>query len=213
MTQILIADDHDVVRKGVRTLIAAHDGWQVCAEASTGREAVAKATQLRPDVAILDVGMPELNGLEATRQIHALVPTTRLLILTVHEINHLAHDFIDAGARGYILKSDAGRVLVEAVETLLKGGTYFTESVQAMINEWATRTARRAAAMHAQLTKREREVLQLVAEGKSNKEIGNALQITMKTAETHRARVMAKLSLHSVADLVRYAIRNQIIEA
>ena len=213
MIQILIADDHDVVRQGIHALVDEHDGWNVCAEASTGREEVAKAREFRPDLAILDVGMPEMNGLEAARQIHASVPKTKLLILTVHEIEHLAEDFVEAGARGYILKSEAGSLLVEAVDTVVRGGLYFSTRMQAVLQGSAQRAAHRGAAADVRLTRREREVLQLVAEGKSNKEIGIALAITTKTAETHRARMMAKLSLHSVADLVRYAIRNQIIEA
>jgi len=212
MIQILIADDHDVVRQGIHALVDEHDGWNVCAEASTGREAVAKARALRPDLVILDVGMPEMNGLEAARQIHASVPKTKLLILTVHEIEHLAEDFVEAGARGYILKSDAGSLLVEAVDTLMKGGLFFSSRMRDVLQGSAQR-AHLGASADVRLTRREREVLQLVAEGKSNKEIGVVLQITTKTAETHRARMMAKLSLHSVADLVRYAIRNQIIEA
>lgn len=213
MIQILIADDHDVVRQGIHALVDEHEGWNVCAEASTGREAVAKARELRPDLVILDVGMPEMNGLEAARQIHASVPKTKLLILTVHEIEHLAEDFVEAGARGYILKSDAGSLLVKAVDTLMKGGVFFSTRMQAVLLGSAQRAAHLGGSADVRLTRREREVLQLVAEGKSNKEIGTALQITTKTAETHRARMMAKLSLHSVADLVRYAIRNQIIEA
>lgn len=213
MIQILIADDHDVVRQGVRALLAGHESWRICAEASTGREAVAKATQFRPDVVVLDVGMPEMNGLEAARQIRAAVPPAKILILTVHEIDHLAEDLVEAGARGYILKSDAGRMLTDAIDTLLKGGMYFSAHLQAALRDRYDRVVRRAASHGGRLTRREREVLQLVAEGKSNKEIGLALEITTKTAETHRARMMAKLSLHSVADLVRYAIRNQIIEA
>jgi len=214
MINILIADDHAVVRQGIHALVDEHEGWNVCAEASTGREAVAKARELRPDLAILDVGMPEMNGLEAARQIHASVPKTKLLILTVHEIEHLAEDFVEAGARGYILKSDAGSLLVEAVDTLMKGGLFFSARMREVLQgSSAQRAAHLGASADVRLTRREREVLQLVAEGKSNKEIGIVLQITTKTAETHRARMMAKLRLHSVADLVRYAIRNQIIEA
>jgi DNA-binding NarL/FixJ family response regulator len=213
MIQILIADDHEVVRQGIHALLEGHDGWRICAEASTGREAVTKAKDLRPDVVVLDVGMPELNGLEAARQIRAAVPNAKILILTVHEVEQLAQDFFEAGARGYILKSDAGRLLVDAIETLLKGGTFFTARMQASLDGWSERGVARDGFMATHLTRREREVLQLIAEGKSNKEIGGALKITTKTAETHRARLMAKLSLHSVADLVRYAIRNQIIEA
>ncbi|HEY3093607.1 MAG TPA: response regulator transcription factor [Vicinamibacterales bacterium] len=213
MIQILIADDHEVVRQGIHALLEGHEGWRICAEASTGREAVAQAKEFRPDVVVLDVGMPELNGLEAARQIRASVPDARILILTVHEIENLAQDFVEAGARGYILKSDAGRLLIDAIETLLAGGTFFTARMQTLVDGPMERGVRRENVIDTHLTRREREVLQLIAEGKSNKEIGTALKITTKTAETHRARLMAKLSLHSVADLVRYAIRNQIIEA
>jgi DNA-binding NarL/FixJ family response regulator len=213
MIDILIADDHDVVRQGVRALLAGHEGWKVIAEATTGREAVAKAKELRPDVAILDVGMPELNGLEAARQIHAALPAAKILILTVHEIDHLAQDFVEAGARGYILKSDAGHLLLDAVDTLLNGGLFFSARLQEAMRAFVDHLEQHSIQETRRLTRREREVLQLVAEGKSNKEIGAALNITTKTAETHRARVMAKLSLHSVADLVRYAIRNHVIEA
>jgi DNA-binding NarL/FixJ family response regulator len=213
MIEILIADDHEVVRQGIHALLEGHEGWHICAEASTGREAVAQAKEFRPDVVVLDVGMPELNGLEAARQIRASVPDARILILTVHEIENLAQDFVEAGARGYILKSDAGRLLIDAIETLLAGGTFFTARMQTLVDGPMERGVRRENVIDTHLTRREREVLQLIAEGKSNKEIGTALKITTKTAETHRARLMAKLSLHSVADLVRYAIRNQIIEA
>jgi len=213
MIEILIADDHEVVRQGIHALLEGHEGWRICAEASTGREAVAQAKEFRPDVVVLDVGMPELNGLEAARQIRAGVPDARILILTVHEIENLAQDFVEAGARGYILKSDAGRLLIDAIETLLAGGTFFTARMQTLVDGPMERGVRRENVIDTHLTRREREVLQLIAEGKSNKEIGTALKITTKTAETHRARLMAKLSLHSVADLVRYAIRNQIIEA
>src|SRR5258705_577755 len=211
MVQILIADDHDVVRKGIRSLLEDHVGWSICGEAATGREAVEKATSLQPDVVILDVAMPEMNGLEAARKIRRAVPTAKVLVLTVHEIDRLAEEFVDAGARGYLLKTDTGRMLVDAVTTLLQGGTFFTPGVQARSDDLDRPNVPSAAIK--QLTPREREVLQLLAEGKSNKEIGTALKITTKTAETHRARLMAKLGVHSIAELVRYAIRNQIVEA
>jgi DNA-binding NarL/FixJ family response regulator len=211
MVQILIADDHEVVRQGVRALLEAHGGWTVCCEAVTGREAVTKATQLRPDVVILDVAMPEMNGLEAARQIRRAVPTAKILVLTVHEIDQLAQEFIDAGVHGYLLKADTGRMLVDAVKTVLKGEKFFTPRL-AESADGAT-PARGSTPPVKRLTRREREVLQLLAEGRSNKEIGTALHISTKTAETHRARLMAKLGVHSVAELVRYAIRNQIIDA
>jgi DNA-binding NarL/FixJ family response regulator len=210
MTQILIADDHEVVRQGVRVLLEANPEWSVCCEAATGREAVAKATEFHPDVVVLDIAMPEMNGLEAARQIRRAVPTAKILVLTVHQIDQLAQEFIDAGVRGYLLKADAGRMLVDAVKTVLKGEKFFTPSLVETAD--GSTPARASTPSIKRLTHREREVLQLLAEGKSNKEIGTALSITTKTAETHRARLMAKLGVHSVADLVRYAIRNKIVE-
>jgi DNA-binding NarL/FixJ family response regulator len=210
--RVLIADDHEVVRQGVRALLEGQAGWVVCGEASTGREAVAKAVDLQPDIVVLDVSMPELNGLEATRQIRRAVPA-KVLILTVHESDQVATDVLDAGAHGYVLKSDAGRTLVEAIRALLLQQQFFTEQVRAV----ATRSAgrRRGPPLRrgpGRLTPRQREVLQLLTEGKSNKEIGAALGMTTKTAETHRTQIMAKLNLHSMSELVRYAIRNRIIE-
>jgi DNA-binding NarL/FixJ family response regulator len=212
--RILIADDHEVVRHGVRAVLERQAGWVVCGEASTGREAVAKAIDLRPDVMVLDLSMPELNGLEATRQIRRLVPA-KILILTVHEADQLVTAVLDAGAQGYVLKSDAGRTLVAAIRALLAGGEFFTERVHALAARRRTKPLGGAAVSgraSGRLTPREREVLQLLTEAKSNKEIGTALGITTKTAETHRSHIMAKLNLHSMSELVRYAIRNGIIE-
>jgi DNA-binding NarL/FixJ family response regulator len=210
--RILIADDHDVVRQGVRAVLEGQAGWVVCVEASTGREAVAKAIALQPDVVVLDISMPELNGLEATRQIRRAV-SARILILTVHESDQLVTEVLDAGAHGYVLKTDAGRTLVEAIGALLRHQEFLTESVHVAAGRG--RGPRRGAAVtHAsgRLTPREREVLQLLTEGKSNKEIGVVLGVTTKTAETHRAHILAKIHLHSMSELVRYAIRNRIIE-
>ena len=209
MTQILIADDHEVVRQGVRVLLEANPEWTVCCEAATGREAVAKAREFQPDVVVLDISMPELNGLEAARQIRRAVPTAKILVLTVHQIDQLAQELVDAGVRGYVLKADAGRRLVDAVKMILKGETCFAPS---WLDTTEDSTSARGSTPLKRLTRREREVLQLLAEGRSNKEIGIALRITTKTAETHRARLMAKLGVHSVAELVRYAIRNKIVE-
>lgn len=210
--RILIADDHDVVRQGVRAVLERHAGWVVCGEASTGREAVAKAVDLRPDVVVLDVSMPELNGLEATRQIRDVVPA-KILILTVHESEQVVTEVLDAGAHGYVLKSDAGRTLVDAIRALLGHREFFTERVHAVADRRAAvrrpAPARRASGL---LTPREREVLQLLAEGRSNKEIAAGLGMTTKTAETHRAHILTKLNLHSMSALVRYAIRHHIIE-
>jgi DNA-binding NarL/FixJ family response regulator len=187
-------------------------GWVVCGEARSGREAVAKAIELRPDIVVLDVSMPELNGLEATRQIRRAVPA-KVLVLSVHESDQVVTEVLDAGAHGYVLKADAGRTLVEAIRDLLAGEDFFTQRVHGVTDRRTSgrrETADRPAP--GRLTPREREVLQLLSEGKSNKEIGVVLGMTTKTAETHRAHIMAKLQLHSMSDLVRYAIRNRIIE-
>jgi DNA-binding NarL/FixJ family response regulator len=210
--RILIADDHDVVRQGVRAVLEGQAGWVVCGEASTGREAVAKAIDLQPDVVVLDISMPELNGLEATRQIRRAL-SAKVLILTVHESDQVVTEVLEAGAHGYVLKTDAGRTLVEAMTAVLGHRKFFTERVHVAADR---RTgARRAAVTRrrpGRLTPRQREVLQLLTEGKSNKEIGVILGMTTKTAETHRAHILAKLRLHSMSELVRYAIRNRIIE-
>jgi DNA-binding NarL/FixJ family response regulator len=210
--RILIADDHEVVRQGVRTVLEEQAGWVICGEASTGREAVAKAVDLRPDIVVLDISMPELNGLEATRQIRRAVPA-RILILSVHESEQLVTAVLDAGAHGYVMKADAGRTLVEAIRALLGRQEFLTERVHVAANR--PKGARRTGAAgrrSVRLSPREREVLQLLAEGKSNKEIGVLLGMTTKTAETHRAHILAKLDIHSMSELVRYAIRNRVIE-
>jgi DNA-binding NarL/FixJ family response regulator len=208
--RILIADDHDVVRMGVRLLLESQPGWVVCGEARTGREAVAKALELRPDLIVLDVSMPELNGVEVTRQIRRVMPAS-ILIVTMYDSERMARAAIEAGASGYLSKADAGQVLVDAVHTLLGNQTFVSERVQLTDGVVMSRPAASLTASEA-LTPREREVLQLLAEGKSNKEVAAALEISPKTVETHRARIFAKLHLHSMNELVRYAIRNQVIE-
>ncbi len=210
--RVLIADDHDVVRHGVRAVLEGQAGWVVCGEASTGREAVAKTIDLLPDVVVLDISMPELNGLEAARQIRRAVPA-KVLILTVHESDQVVTEVLDAGAHGYVLKTDAGRTLVEAIRALLRHQTFFSERVQGVADRRAgTRRAPADRRAPGGLTPRQREVVQLLAEGKSNKEIGVVLGVTTKTAETHRTNILAKLNLHSMSELVRYAIRNRLIE-
>jgi len=210
--RILIADDHEVVRHGVRAVLEGQAGWVVCGEASSGREAVAKAVELRPDIVVLDVSMPELNGFEATRQIRHAVPA-KILILTVHESDQVVTEVLDAGAHGYVLKTDAGRTLVEAIRALLGNQEFFTARVHGVADR-RTGTRRAVAERRApgRLTPREREVVQLLTEGKSNKEIGVVLGIATRTAATHREHILAKLHLHSMSELVRYAIRNRIIE-
>ena len=207
--RILIADDHDVVRMGVRLLLESQPGWVVCGEARTGREAVAKALELRPDLIVLDISMPELNGVEVTRQVRRSMPAS-ILIVTMYDSERMARQAIEAGASGYLSKADAGQVLVEAVHALLGNKTFVSERVQLTDGIVTSRPA--TATPSESLTPREREVMQLLAEGKSNKEVAVALEISPKTVETHRARIFAKLHLHSMNELVRYAIRNQVIE-
>jgi DNA-binding NarL/FixJ family response regulator len=212
-TRILVADDHEVVRRGVRALIEAEAGWQVCGEALTGRDAVDKAKQLAPDVIILDIGMPELNGLDAARQIRWEAPTTEILILTMHESEQLIREVFTAGARGYVLKSDAGRDLVTAVHALVQHKPFFASAAaQVVLDAYLKEAQGGADQTTSSLTMRQREIIQLLAEGKTNKEVATILQISVKTAETHRTNIMRKLDLHSVSDLVRYAIRNRIVE-
>lgn len=207
--RILIADDHEMVRQGLRTVIEEQSGWEICGEATTGREAVSKANALNPDVVIMDFTMPELNGLEATRQIRAALPRAEVLILTMHESEELAREVLAAGARGFVLKSDAGRVLVDAVTALAAHKPFFTSKVAAFVLEGYLNPETRE---NAGLTPREREIVQLIAEGKSTKELADALGISPKTAETHRTNLMRKLNLRSVSEVVRYAIRNKLIE-
>ena len=213
--RIMIADDHAIVRRGLRSLLEIQPGWEVCAEASNGREAVEKAAQFKPDVAVIDIGMPELNGLEATRQIVAMHPQTEVLILTMHQSEEVVREVLHAGARGYVLKSDADVHLIAAVETLLQHKPFLTPTVTDLVlgeylNDWTSAEEVRA---NSRVTAREREIIQLLAEGKSNKEVAALLGISVKTAETHRNRIMRKLKLDSICDLVHYAVRNEIVEA
>jgi len=207
--RILLADDHEMVRQGLRSVIEAQSGWQVCGEAKTGREAVAKTRELKPDIVVMDFTMPELNGMEATRQICATLPRTQVLILTMHESEELVREVLAAGARGYVLKSDAGRALVDALKALADQKPYFTSKISALVLEGYLNPNTRE---NPALTPREREIVQLVAEGKSTKELADSLGISPKTAETHRTNIMRKLNLHSVSEMVRYAIRNKLVE-
>ena len=214
--QILLADDHEVVRKGLRALLESQPGWKVIAEATDGREAVEKARDMHPDVAIVDIGMPSLNGLEATRQIVKKAPRTRVLVLTMHDTNPLIQQVVKAGARGYVLKSDVASDLVSAVDALCRDQTFFTSKVsQIILDRYVGKPASAEGAPDSDspLTPREREVVQLLAEGKSSKEVAAVLGISVKTAETHRINLMRKLDCHSVAEVVRYAVRNLIAEA
>jgi DNA-binding NarL/FixJ family response regulator len=211
--RILIADDHELLRKGLVSTIASVPGWSVVGEAANGRAAVEMALDLRPDVVVLDLGMPELNGLDAARQICAALPQAGVLMLTAHESEQVVREVLAAGARGYLLKSDAGRELVAAIQALLGQGTYFTSSIARLVLEGYLRARDGDEPGKAELSPREREIVQLLAEGRSNKEVARALGITVKTAETHRTNIMRKMGFSSLADLVRYAVRNRIIEA
>jgi DNA-binding NarL/FixJ family response regulator len=209
-----VADDHEVVRRGLCSLLRSQPEWEVCGEAGDGREAVEKVLTLKPNVAILDIGMPNLNGLEATRQILKADPHVKVLILTLHDSDRVVQEALNAGARGFLLKTDAARDLVAAVEAVRKDKTYFTPKVAALVLDGYLRpdngTVPESPA-RSRLTPREREVVQLLAEGKSSKEVAVVLGLSVKTAETHRANIMRKLKLHSVSDLVLYAVRNNIV--
>jgi DNA-binding NarL/FixJ family response regulator len=214
--RLLVADDHEIVRKGLRSLLEAQPGWQVTAEASDGREAVEKAKAIKPDVTVLDIGMPSLNGLEAARQMIKNDARAKILILTMHESDPLIREVLDAGARGYVLKSDASRDLVTAVNAVRSNKTFFTAKVaQIVLEGYLDKKPKKQERdlAHSRLTPRQREIVQLLAEGKSSKEVAVALGLSVKTAETHRANIMKRLDCHSVSELVRYAVRNNIIEA
>jgi DNA-binding NarL/FixJ family response regulator len=216
--RILVADDHDILRRGLKHLLTSHPGWQVCAEARTGREAVSLAEQHKPDIVVIDVGMPDLNGLEAARRIRKALPKVGIIILTLHFSDQLVKDIVEAGARAYVMKADADRDLVNAVEALANHRTFFTaRAAEMLLNDFSDRISATATptppSPRSRLTSREREIVQLLAEGKSSKEVASVLGISVKTAETHRANIMRKLQVHSVSELVRYAIKNGIIEA
>ena len=211
--RILVADDHEVVRRGVCALLEGHAGFEVCDEAVDGRDAVEKAKHSLPDVVILDIGMPGLNGFDAARQIRSVSPDSEVLILTMHESEQVIREVLAAGARGYVLKSDAGRDLITAVEALSRHKTFFTSRVAEMVlQKYLEGSPELVKSEATSLTPREREVVQLVAEGRTNKEVATTLNISVKTAETHRTNIMRKLDCHSLSELVRYAIRNKIID-
>ena len=214
--RILIADDHEVVRRGLCMLLQTHEGWEVCGEAKDGREVVEKAKQVRPDVVILDVGMPNLNGLAATRQLLQQNPQQKVIVLTITDSDHVIREALDAGARGFVLKSDAARDLISAVEALQHNRMFFTPRVNDMVLagflDRGHNGSNGESTKLPMLTPREREVIQLLAEGKSSKEVACLLNLSTKTAETHRSNIMRKLDIHSIRDLVVYAVKNDIIQ-
>jgi two-component system, NarL family, response regulator NreC len=213
--RILIADDHEVVREGMRLLIEHEPGWEVCGIAINGQEAVETAKKLKPEVVVLDMTMPELDGLQALRQIKQALPNTEIMIFSAHHSEEVIEQLFDAGAKSYIQKSDAGRHLVAAIKSLAEHKPFFTPEIsQILFAKFFPAGARKKqSGPEHSLTEREREIVRLLAEGHSNKEIASCLGISVRTAETHRATLMRKLDINSLAALVRYAIRNNIIEA
>jgi DNA-binding NarL/FixJ family response regulator len=213
--RVLLADDHDVIREGLRRLLEDQPHLQVCGEAANGREAVNLCRELTPEVAVLDISMPELNGLEATRQIRKVSPATEILVFTMHQSEQLVRDMLTAGARGYMLKSDAARNIVEAINSLAAHRPYFNMRVSETILAGYLQAIAAQTSPKKQgdlLTARESEILQLLAEGQANKEVARRLSIGVKTVEAHRASIMRKIGANSIVDVVRYAVRNQIVQ-
>lgn len=209
--RILIADSHALMRRALRAAVEQQPVWTVCAEATTALESLAKTIEFGPEVVLLDTGLPGFDSVEFTRELRRVAPASKVLIVSVFESTELAAAFREAGAHGYLLKSDVGVALADAIGTLLSGGTFFRVRMETVADLNGDRQA--ASEPWARLTVREREVLQLLAEGKSNKEVASFLRISPKTVETHRARIMSKLDVHSVGGLVRYAIRNRLMDA
>ena len=213
--RILLADDHKVVRQGTRALLSTVPEWEIVGEADNGRDAVSLTSELKPDIVILDIGMPELNGLDATRQIKKKLPETEVLIFTGQETEELVHDVFDSGARSYIMKTDAADHLIDALKALSEHKHFFTSRISEIVFARYIQGKKtvEGAPEKSRITDREREIVQLLAEGKSSKEIATILGISVRTVETHRAAIMKKLALKSFSELIRYAVRNKIIEA
>jgi DNA-binding NarL/FixJ family response regulator len=209
----MLADDYEVVRQGLRRILESRNDWEISGEASDGRAAVDLAVKLKPDVVVMDLSMRELNGMEATRQIRRALPCTEALIFTACESVELISEALAAGARGYILKSESAPRIIEAVEALAGRRPYFTPMVsEALLNAFLAKKAALEASAFSPLTRRERAVIQLLAEGKGNKAVASELGISHKTVESHRSAIRRKLRLRSIADIVHYAIRNKLVE-
>ena len=207
--RILLADDHAVVRQGFKMILAAQPDMEIVGEAANGREAVELAEQLRPDVVVMDVSMPELNGIEATRRLASSVPHVRVVALSMHKDSVYVREILRAGARGYLLKDSGAADLVAAIRAVASGESYLSPAVSNAVLDDYRRHATNPIDL---LTSREREVLQMLAEGKTNKEIAGVLNLSVYTVEAHRGRIMEKLNLHSIGELVRFAVRNGLIE-
>jgi DNA-binding NarL/FixJ family response regulator len=209
--RILVADDHGLVRRGVRAILNSRHGWRVVGEATNGREAVEKAIELKPDVAVVDIGMPELDGVEVTRQIREAFPNTKVLVLTMHESDQMVRRALDAGASGYLLKSDLTDSLRQAVKAVAEGERFLAPKVSEIVLHGFLKTKgqhQQGERAGMRTTPREIEIIRMLAEGKTNKEIAALLGIAVRTVETHRSRIMLKLGLHSLAELIHYAMRN-----
>lgn len=214
--RIIIADDHSMIRQGVRSVIECRPDWELCGETDNGRSVIELARRLAPDIAVLDITMPGLNGVDAIRVLKTESPNTKVLILTMHDSESLANEVLQAGGYGYLLKSDTAERLPKAIDALAAGNRFLTSQFALQPGEPHLRSGGRtktAGAVRSRLTPREREVVQLLAEGRGNKQVADALGISAGTVETHRKNILAKLDVHSTADLVRYAIRNKIIQA
>jgi len=210
--KILVADDHELMRRGVRSLLEAEHGWKVVGEASNGQELLKKAQDIKPDIIVLDIGMPVLNGLEASRRLKKILPAVKILILSMHDSEQMARAVLESGARGYVTKADTARDLVLAIEAICRNKTFFTSHVDQLVLEAFLQDDSSRKKMPAdRLTSRQREIVQLLAEGKTSKEVAAHLNVSVKTVETHRANIMKRLGCHSVSDLVVYAIRNGIM--
>ena len=210
MIRILLVEDHMMVRKGLRSLLENETGIEVVDEAGNGREAIQKVESLKPDIVLMDISMPTLNGLDATRQIKRQHPDMKILILTMHTAEEYVFEVLDAGASGYVVKQSAPNELVTAIHAVSRGETYLSPKVSGIVVQEILNGVLKKKKEH-RLTEREREIVQLIAEGHSNREIADTLHISIKTVDTHRSNLMEKLDLHSIADITRYAIRNKII--